>query len=52
MDEDKAALVGGHGDGADLVGAEGHVELFVGDGFVGLCVEDADVELLGVGGRG
>ena len=44
FDEDDAVFVGGHGDGADLLGAEGYVEALVVDGLVGLGVDDADVE--------
>ena len=49
IDEDDAVFVGGHGDGADLVDLEGYVELFVVDGFVGLGVDDLDLDWLGLG---
>jgi hypothetical protein len=42
--EDDSVFVGGHGDGADLIDLEGYVQSFVGDGFVGLGVDDFDVE--------
>ena len=40
VDEDDAVFVGGHGYGADLLGAEGYVQMFVRDGLVGLGVDD------------
>lgn len=48
VDDDDAVFVGGHGDGTDLLDAEGYVEFFVGDGFVGFGVEDADGDMRGL----
>lgn len=47
VDEDDAVFIGGHGDRADLIDAEGYVEVLVVDGFVGLGVDDADAEWVG-----
>ena len=54
IDEDDSVLVGGHGDRADLVASEGYVEFLIGDGFVGLRVDDPNLEwmrLLGIADR-
>jgi hypothetical protein len=47
VDENDPVSIGGHGDRADLISAQGYVEVLVGNGFVGLGVDDADVELVG-----
>jgi hypothetical protein len=47
VDEDDAIFVGGHGDRADLIDAEGYVEPLVGDWLVGFGVDDSDAELVG-----
>ena len=47
IDQNDAVFVGGHRDRADLIDAESYVEALVGDGLVGLCVDDSDSELVG-----
>jgi len=39
---DDAVLVRLHGDGSNLIDSQGYVEALVGDGMVGLCVDDFD----------
>lgn len=50
VDGDDAIFICGHRDGADLIDAEGYVQLFVVDRFVGLGVDDFDVEGRGLSG--
>ena len=51
VDKDNAVFVGGHGDGAYLIDAQGYIEALVVDGLVGLGVDDSDAELVGGLGR-
>ena len=47
--EDDSVFVGGHGYGSDLIYSEGYVQVLVGDGLIGLCVDNFDFQLMGLG---